>query len=909
MKKCLLIDGSSYFYRAFHALPPLTNAQGEPTGALLGVLNMVRTSLAEPCQVIAFVMDAAGPTFRHHLDAHYKAHRPPMPDALRAQIAPLHALIKALGLPLVMVEQVEADDVIATLALRAVAQGLDVVISSGDKDFAQLVQPQIRLVNTMTGTSLASAEDVRKKFGVFPHQIVDYLALMGDSADNIPGIEKCGPKTAAKWLEHYGSLAVLVEHVAEIKGKIGANLRAGLSRLALNQQLVRLKTDVALAMDLAELRAGPCDEATLRQLYTHYQFNQALRELDATPPSPSPSPLRAPSPLTPANAVQPSPHAPINRAGYTTLTTWQDLDQWIEQLTAAGFFAFDTETDRLDPLQAELVGISVAAAPGQAAYLPLGHRLDAVKQLDRAAVIERLRPLFADPAITKVAQNGKYDVHILNRYGLSVAGYSDDTMLQSFILEAGLARHDLDTLAKRHLGHETIHFEDVCGKGAKQCSFAQVDIAHATEYAAEDADVTLQIHRLLRPKLQAVPRLEQVYREIEMPLVQVLARMEAYGVCIDADLLRTYSHDFACRMEECIEQATALVGRPFNLDSPKQLQGILFDELQLPVLSKTPKGQPSCNEETLQALIPHHPLPDVILQYRALAKLRNTYTEKLPEMIHPQTGRVHTSYHQAGAVTGRLSSSDPNLQNIPIRSEDGRRIRQAFIAPPGRRLLACDYSQIELRIMAHLSHDPGLCHAFQTGQDVHQATAAEVFHRALDQVSAQERRAAKAINFGLIYGMSAFGLARQLGTSRYEAQGYITTYFQRYPNVRDYMEQTRAHAEQHGYVETVFGRRLHVGDGHRLRPGSERAAINAPMQGSAADIIKRAMIAMDQWLAPHQSRARMIMQVHDELIFEVDEDFVDTVRSAAITQMEAAARLNVPLVVQSGVGMNWDQAH
>ena len=905
MKKCLLIDGSSYFYRAFHALPPLTNAQGEPTGALLGVLNMVRTSLAQPYQLIAFVMDAAGSTFRHQLDPNYKAHRPPMPDALRAQIAPLHALIKALGLPLVMVEQVEADDVIATLALRAVAQGLDVVISSGDKDFAQLVRPQICLVNTMTATRLASAEDVRKKFGVFPHQFVDYLALMGDSADNIPGIEKCGPKTAAKWLDHYGSLAALVDHAAEIQGKIGANLRAGLPRLALNQQLVQLKTDVACAVDLADLRARPCDEGALRQLYTDYQFNQALRELDATPSSPLP----ALSPLTPANAVQPSSIAPIHRAGYTTLTTWQDLDQWIEQLTAAGFFAFDTETDRLDPLQAELVGISVSGAPGQAAYLPLGHRLDAAKQLDRATVIERLRPLFADPTIAKVAQNGKYDVHILNRYGLTVAGYDDDTMLQSFVLEAGRARHDLDTLATRHLGHKTIHFEDVCGKGAKQRSFAQVDIAQATEYAAEDADVTLQLHRLLRPKLKAVPRLEQVYREIEMPLVQVLARMEAYGVCIDADLLRTYSHDFAGRMEAYVEQATALVGRAFNLDSPKQLQAILFDELQLPVLSKTPKGQPSCNEETLQALIPHHPLADVILQYRSLAKLRNTYTEKLPEMIHPQTGRVHTSYHQAGAVTGRLSSSDPNLQNIPIRSEDGRRIRQAFIAPPGRLLLACDYSQIELRIMAHLSHDRGLCHAFQTGQDVHQATAAEVFHRALDQVSVEERRAAKAINFGLIYGMSAFGLARQLGTSRYEAQGYITTYFQRYPNVRDYMEQTRAHAQQYGYVETVFGRRLHVGDGHRLRPGSERAAINAPMQGTAADIIKRAMIAMDQWLAPHQSRARMILQVHDELIFEVDEDFVATVRSAAITQMEAAAQLDVPLVVQSGVGINWDQAH
>ena len=909
MKRCLLIDGSSYLYRAFHALPPLTTATGEPTGALLGVVNMLRASLADTWQVMAFVMDTPGPTFRHRLDPLYKAHRPPMPDALRAQIAPLHAIVKALGLPLVQVDHVEADDVIATLALRAVAEGLDVEISSGDKDFAQLVRPQISLINTMTNSRLVTGEDVRKKFGVLPEQIVDYLALMGDAADNVRGVEKCGPKTAAKWLEQYGSLATLMAHAPDIKGKIGENLRAALPRLAINQQLVCLKTDVALDVGLADLSPAPANRESLRQLYTHYQFNQALRELDAA--------LIAPMRQHDAeetgvrhSATQPPTPPAIDRSGYATLTTWQDLDAWLDCLSRAALFAFDTETDRLDPLRAELVGISFCDAPGHAAYLPLGHTgCEPETQLDRAKVIARLRAVFADPTIHKVAQNGKYDLHILNRHGLHVAGYVEDTMLQSFILDAGQTRHDLDTLAKRHLGHQTITFEEVCGKGVKQCSFAQLDIATATQYAAEDADVTLQVHRTLLPRLQALPRLEQVYRDIEIPLVQVLTRMEACGVCIDADLLRNCSSDFARRMDACSERAWDLAGHSFNLDSPKQLQTILYDELQLPVLSKTPKGQPSCNEDTLQALISHHPLPDVILQYRSLAKLRNTYTDKLPEMIHPQTQRVHTSYHQAGAVTGRLSSSDPNLQNIPIRTEDGRRIRQAFIAPPGWRLLACDYSQIELRIMAHLSGDPALRHAFLTGNDVHRATAADVFNRSPESVSTQERRAAKAINFGLIYGMSAFGLARQLGISRNEAQGYIAAYFDRYPKVRDYMEQTRAHAEQYGYVETVFGRRLHVGDGHRLRPGNERAAINAPMQGTAADIIKRAMIALDQWLEPHRERARMILQVHDELIFEVDADFVATVRSAATTLMESAAQLDVPLVVESGVGLNWDQAH
>ncbi len=921
MAKLVLIDGSSYLYRAFHALPPLSNAAGEPTGALFGVVNMLRGHLKEKPEYIAFVVDAPGRTFRDDLYPDYKANRPPMPDELRAQVEPMMAVVSALGIPIIREAGVEADDVIGTLAVRGAAAGIEVTVSTGDKDMAQLVRPGVSLVNTMSGGRLDSDAAVIEKFGVRADQIVDYLALMGDSVDNIPGVPKCGPKTAAKWLAEYGSLDGVIAHADAIGGKIGEALREALPRLPLNRELTTIKTDVALHAGPADLHLRERDVEALRVLYARYGFNQALKELDGgtgvqAPAGKEPGVARgggfvAPPTASAAGDIDPALSA---LGDYETVLAQDQLDAWVAKLHAAGAFAFDTETDALDAMRANLVGISLCVEPGTACYIPLGHDYPgAPPQLPRETVLDALRPLLADAARRKVGQHGKYDLHVLRRHGVEVEGYADDTLLESFVLNAGIARHDMDSLAQRHLGYTTIKYEDVAGKGAKAIAFSQVAIDDATRYAAEDADITLRLHRTLLPKLEAEPSLLSVYRDIEMPLVPVLARVEANGVLVDADELRRQTADLGRRMLAAQQKATELAGRSFNLDSPKQLGALLFDELKLPALVKTPSGAPSTNEEALEAIADQHELPRVILEYRGLAKLRSTYTEKLPEMVNPDTGRVHTSYHQAGAATGRLSSSDPNLQNIPIRSEEGRRIRTAFVAPPGRKLVACDYSQIELRIMAHLSEDPALLRAFAEGADIHRATAAEVFGKSIEAVSSNERRAAKAINFGLIYGMGAFGLARQLGIGRGEAQDYIALYFSRYPGVRDYMERTRQQARDLGYVDTVFGRRLALDYIHSRnaaqRAGAERAAINAPMQGTAADIIKRAMVQVDAWLAGHRERALMILQVHDELVFEAEADFVPTLLDHVPALMAGAAQLRVPLVVDSGVGANWDEAH
>ncbi|MEQ1513802.1 MAG: DNA polymerase I [Lysobacteraceae bacterium] len=924
MTRLVLIDGSSYLFRAFHALPPLSNAQGEPTGALFGIVNMLRAHIKEKPEYIAFVVDASGPTFRDDLDPQYKAHRPPMPEELRAQIEPMMEIVAALGLPILRVPGVEADDVIGTLAVQGAAEGLDVTISTSDKDFAQLVRPHLALVNTMSGSRLDSDAAVIEKFGVRADQIIDFLALMGDSVDNIPGVEKCGPKTAAKWLAEYGTLENVIANVDAIKGKIGENLRAALPRLPLNRQLTTIKLDVALDGGPTTLALRERHVEDLRKLYARYGFNQALKELDAnggniaTQSGGEHTSLRSTQAgyaRSTVVAVEESLDPALAAKGsYDCVQTREQLDAWIAKLESADEFAFDTETDALDAMQANLVGLSFATEPGSGCYIPVGHTYPgAPAQMDLRDTLDALRALLESDRHRKLGQHGKYDIHVLRRHGVNVDGYADDTMLESFIWNSSATRHDMDSLAKRYLGYDTIKFEDVAGKGAKQIPFSEVAIDDATGYAAEDADITLRLHRVLSAKLATVPALEQVYREIEIPLVPVLARMEANGILIDADELRRQSADLSRRMLAAQQKATELAGRTFNLDSPKQLQALLFDELKLPALVKTPTGQPSTNEEALEAIADQHELPRIILDYRGLAKLRSTYTDKLPEMINPDTGRVHTSYHQAGAATGRLSSTDPNLQNIPIRTDDGRRIRKAFIAPKGRKLVACDYSQIELRIMAHLSEDAGLLRAFAAGADIHRATAAEVFGKPLDEVSGNERRAAKAINFGLMYGMSAFGLAKQLDIGRGEAQDYIALYFNRYPGVREFMERTRKEAHERGYVETVFGRRLYLDNinarNQGLRAGAERAAINAPMQGTAADIIKRAMIDIDRWIAGHADQAKMLLQVHDELVFECDADFVGTLMHEAKVRMAAAAELRVPLVIDAGVGDNWDEAH
>ena len=918
MPRLVLIDGSSYLYRAFHALPPLTGPDGTPTGALFGVVNMLRATLKEGPEYAAFVLDASGPTFREDLDPQYKAHRPPMPDDLRAQVEPMIAIVEALGFPILRVSGVEADDVIGTLAVQGAAQGLEVTVSTSDKDFAQLVRPGITLTNTMSGSKLATDADVIEKFGVRADQIIDYLSLMGDSVDNVPGVEKCGPKTAAKWLGEYGTLEAVIANADKVTGKIGENLRAALPRLPLNRQLVTIKTDVALDRGPADLHLRDRHVDTLRALYLQYGFNAAARELDGGASASTGGAARG-APRGFGGGGDPTPAAPVDPAWSAKGEVECVLDEaslarWIEALRAAPLVAFDTETDGLDPQQCQLVGVSVCVAIGKACYLPIAHGYaGAPAQLPWASVCEALKPILEDAAKPKLGQNGKFDIEVLARHGIDVQGYAEDTLLMSFVLDAGLNRHDMDALAERHLGYTTIKYEEVCGKGAKQITFDQVDLQRATAYAAEDADVTLRLHAALSSRLANEPALATVYRDIEMPLVPVLARMERTGVRIDVAELKRQSAEHAKRLHAIEQEAHGIAGRPFNLDSPKQLQALLFDELGLPALVKTPTGQPSTNEEALEAIADQHALPRLILEHRGLAKLKSTYTDKLPESVNPLTGRVHTRYNQAGAATGRLSSNDPNLQNIPIRTPEGRQIRRAFVAPEGRVILACDYSQIELRIMAHLSEDAGLLRAFAEGLDVHKATAAEVFGVPLAEVSGDQRRAAKAINFGLIYGMSAFGLARQLGIDRGQAQDYIGLYFSRYPGVRAYMDRTREQAKEKGYVETVFGRRLHLAEirsrNQAQRAGAERAAINAPMQGTAADIIKRAMVAVDAWTMPRADRIAMLMQVHDELVFEVDAGFVDEAKAEILRRMEGAATLRVPLLVEAGVGPTWDDAH
>ena len=918
MPKFVLIDGSSYLYRAFHALPPLSNAAGEPTGALFGVVNMLRATLAARPDYLAFVLDAPGPTFREAIDPQYKANRPPMPDELRAQIEPMLAVVQALGIPTLRVDGVEADDVIGTLAARAAAAGMEVEISTSDKDFAQLVGPRVALVNGMDRTRLDAA-GVREKFGVPPERIVDYLALMGDKVDNICGVDKCGPKTAAKWLAEQGDLDSVMAHAAEVPGKLGENLRAALAWLPRSRVLATIRTDVELAQAPEQLVPRARDTEALRTLYARYGFNSALAALergdngDAAPPAARrerAKPPRAATPATHEEAPDPALAAP---GRYDAVLDAAALQAWLARLHAADLIAFDTETTSLDAIDAEIVGVSFAVEPGHAAYVPLRHDYPgAPAQLDRAQVLALLKPMLEDAGRPKLLQNAKYDSEVLANHGIRLAGIAHDSMLESYVWNATATRHDMDSLAQRYLGYTTIKFEDVAGKGAKQIPFAQVDIDTATRYAAEDADITLRLHRALWPRLEAEPDLRGVYERIELPLVPVLARMERRGVLIDADQLRRQSQALAARMHQLMQRAETEAGQPFNLDSPRQLQAILFDKLGLPVHVKTPGGQPSTNEEALETIRDAHPLPGLILDYRLLAKLRSTYTEKLPAMIKPASGRVHTSYHQAVAATGRLSSSDPNLQNIPVRSEEGRAIRAAFIAPPGWVIVSADYSQIELRIMAHLSGDAGLREAFRRGEDIHRATAAEVFGLAPEAVGADQRRAAKAINFGLIYGMSAFGLARQLGIGRSEAQAYMNRYFERYPGVRIYMDTIRAQAQRDGYVETLFGRRLYLAElksrDAARRAGAERAAVNAPMQGTAADIIKRAMITVDAWLAP-RADANLLMQVHDELVLEVELRALEEIKTGLVARMQGAAALDVPLLAEAGHGANWGQAH
>jgi DNA polymerase-1 len=949
----VLIDGSSYLYRAFHALPPLSNSAGQPTGAVHGVLSMLMKFLREfePPR-IGVVFDAPGKTFRDELFAEYKANRPAMPDDLRAQTEPLLEAVEGLGLPLLRIVGVEADDVIGTLACRAASAGQQVLISTGDKDMAQLVNEHITLVNTMSGSVLDRA-GVKAKFDVYPEQIIDYLALVGDSSDNIPGIDKVGPKTAAKWLNKYGTLDALLAHAGEIEGKVGDNLRAGLTTLALSRQLATIRCDLELPLGDAGLVRRDPDTARLRTLYRRLELRSLLQQLEvsaaasasaaaadaATAAVAAAGAVAASAPVangmpvsgagsadsaalndTAAGSDLPQPADPVAAAlaivprRYETIMDWESLSRWIEALTAAKLFAFDTETTSLDYMRTGIVGVSFCIEPGHAAYVPLAHDYaGAPAQLERARVLDALRPLLEDPSHAKLGQHLKFDIHVLANHGVQLQGQRYDTMLESYVLNSTATRHDMDSMAERFLGLRTIHFEDVAGKGAKQISFNQVSVERAAEYSAEDADVTLRLHRVLWPRLEQVPALVRVYQDIEQPLVPVLQRMERHGVLIDRAMLHAQSDQLALRMREIEALAHIEAGAPFNLESPKQLQQILFERLGLPVLRKTPGGTPSTAEDVLEELAADYALPRLILEYRGLAKLRSTYTLRLPEQINPDTGRVHTSYHQAVAATGRLSSTDPNLQNIPIRSPEGRRIRQAFIAAPGYRLLAADYSQIELRIMAHLSGDEGLLRAFAEDRDIHQATAAEVFQVPLEQVSGDQRRSAKAINFGLIYGMSAFGLGRQLGVARGAAQTYVDLYFARYPGVRRYMDATREQARRDGYVETVFGRRLYLPEirsrNRQLQQYAERSAINAPMQGTAADIIKRAMITIDAWCQRPDVPARLLMQVHDELVLEVPEHFLGEAALEVAARMNGAAQLAVPLKVEVGSGLNWDEAH
>ncbi|MGY0160588.1 DNA polymerase I [Edwardsiella tarda] len=921
----ILVDGSSYLYRAYHAFPPLTNGAGEPTGAMYGVLNMLRSLIMQyqPSH-IAVVFDAKGKTFRDELFAEYKSHRPPMPDDLREQIAPLHQMVQAMGLPLLVVPGVEADDVIGTLARRAEQAGRHVLISTGDKDMAQLVTPNITLINTMTNTVLGPQE-VFDKYGVPPELIIDFLALMGDASDNIPGVPGVGEKTAQALLQGIGGLQSIygdIDRVATLSFRgaktMGAKLLLNKEKADLSYLLATIKTDVDLALDCDDLAIKPLDSATLHTLFQRYEFKRWLSDAQdgSWLTAAQGMKTKAVKPASEeANLSAVATAATLSREGYQTILDEAALEALIARLQHVGCFAFDTETDSLDVLSANLVGISCADAPGQAYYIPLAHDyLDAPAQLDREWVLARLQPLLEDEKVAKVGQNLKYDIGVMARHGIILRGVAFDTMLESYVLNSVVGRHDMDSLAARHLDHKTITFEEVAGKGKGQLTFNQIPLEQAAEYAAEDADVTLRLHQCLWPTLESEAGPRHVFCDIDMPLVPVLSRMERTGVLIDSTILGQHSQELAVRLNALEQQAHTLADEPFNLSSTKQLQSILFDKQQLPILKKTPGGAPSTNEEVLVELAEQgYELPQVILDYRTLAKLKSTYTDKLPQMVSPLTGRVHTSYHQAVTATGRLSSSDPNLQNIPVRSDEGRRIRQAFIAPAGSKIVAADYSQIELRIMAHLSGDRGLLEAFAAGKDIHRATAAEVFGLPLEAVTADQRRSAKAINFGLIYGMSAFGLARQLNIGRNEAQRYMDLYFERYPGVLAYMERTRQQASEQGYVETLDGRRLYLPEinarNAMRRKAAERAAINAPMQGTAADIIKRAMIAVDAWLQQSQPQVRMIMQVHDELVFEVPEAQVDEVVSHVRTLMEGSLALAVPLKVDIGCGENWDQAH
>ena len=896
----VLIDGSSYLYRAFHALPKLSNSRGDPTGAVHGVLNMINKLVREQSsEHIAVVFDAPGKTFRDEIFAQYKANRPPMPDELRLQVDPLLEAVTAMGLPLLRIKGVEADDVIGTLCRQAVKNGLDVLVSTGDKDMAQLVDDKVTLIDTMSGTVL-DRNGVKKKFDVYPEQIIDYLALVGDSSDNIPGVPRVGAKTAAKWLNQYGSVAEIVKNANEITGKVGESLRENLDQLALSQQLATIKQSVKLEKKPKDLKRGKPDLEALRALYGRLELRSLLRQLDEQTGGDT--------------TEQELPEIPPRKGDYQTVLKQSEFKTWLKKIDRAALVAVDTETTSLNYMQAEIVGISLAVKTGEAAYIPLGHDYPgAPDQLPRDEVLAALKDFLEDPDKKKVGHHLKYDAHIFARHGINLRGMQFDSMLESYVLNSVATRHDMDSVARKYLHIGTIHYEDVAGKGAKQLTFNQIDLEQASPYAAEDADITLQLHEYLWGELRKTKSLERLYEEIEQPLVPVLLDMEETGVLIDPKMLKTQSGELAKKMAKLEQEAHDLAGSPFNLGSPKQLQQILFEDLGLPVVRKTPKGQPSTAEDVLQELADEYELPQVILEYRTVSKLKSTYTDKLPQQISPDTGRVHTSYHQAVTATGRLSSTDPNLQNIPIRTPEGRRIRQAFIAPTGFVLLAADYSQIELRIMAHLSGDKGLLNAFAAELDIHKATAAEVFGLDPDEVTADHRRSAKVINFGLMYGMSAFGLAKQLSITRGEAQEYVDLYFERYPGVKAYMDGIRAQAHDLGYVETVFGRRLYLPEindrNAQRRQYAERSAINAPMQGTAADIIKIAMIAVHKWIKDSGANTRMIMQVHDELVFEVSKDSAEPVRDEIVPLMSGAADLAVPLKVDTGIGANWDEAH
>jgi DNA polymerase-1 len=925
MKTLLLVDGSSYLYRAFHAMPDLRNRQNEPTGAIQGVLNMLRRLHKEyPADYSACIFDAKGKTFRDDIYPEYKANRASMPDDLRAQVAPLHEAIKAMGWPLIMEEGVEADDVIGALAKQAEREGVRVIISTGDKDIAQLVNEHVTIVNTMSNEVLDIA-GVRNKFGLPPERIVDYLILIGDTSDNVPGVEKVGPKTAVKWLTQYGTLENIVANADNITGVVGENLRKALPWLPTARELITIRCDVGIQESLSDLAPRAMDKNKLAELFEHFDFKSWRRELDTMGGEPiSVTPLSMPTSsgdlFAPTSETINTPptettveYNPITTRNYATILSEADLDVWLEKINQAKLVCFDTETTSLDPMTAKIVGMSFSIEAGSGAYLPLTHDyFDAPKQLNFLATIAKFRPILENSAIKKVGQNLKYDQHILANHGIALRGIAHDTLLQSYVFESHKT-HNMDDLAMRHLGIKTISFDEVAGKGVKQVGFNQVTVEVATDYAAEDADITLQLHQAMYPVIQADDKLDFIYSHVEMPSREVLFTIERNGVLIDQGMLNRQSNEIGMKLMDLEKQAFELAGQPFNLGSPKQLQEILFGKLGIKPTKKTPSGAPSTDEDVLQELALDYPLPKVLLEYRGLAKLKSTYTDKLPKMINAQTGRVHTSYNQAVAITGRLASSDPNLQNIPVRTAEGRRIREAFIAPNGSVIVSADYSQIELRIMAHLSQDEGMLSAFANNEDIHRATAAEIFGCEREAVTSEQRRYAKVINFGLIYGMSAFGLAQNLNIERSAAQSYIERYFARYPGVRAYMQDTRELAKQKGYVETYFGRRLWVpeinsSNGMR-RAGAERAAINAPMQGTAADLIKLAMIAVQNWIAAQQLQTKLIMQVHDELVLEVPEAELDLVKTMLPQLMQNVAKLDVPLLAEVGVGNNWEAAH